>query len=91
MTRSVISIFVLLIALLQSQLWFGKGGIPELYRLHLQIEKQIQENALLKNRNQMLASEINDINKGTAGLEELARAKLGMIKKGERFFMVVEP
>ncbi len=90
MTKTIIGVFVIMIMLLQTQLWFGKGSIPDLYRLHLQIDNQIQQNALLKDRNQMLAAEIKDLRLGTDGLEELARAKLGMIKKGESFFMIID-
>ena len=77
--------------LLQIQLWMGKGSVTEIYNLHMEIEKQKQENSLLDVRNYHLSLEIADLKKGTEGIEEIARSKLGMIKKGETFYMIIDP
>lgn len=91
LAKVMISALLTLFALLQIQLWWGKGAVTELYQLHIEIEKQKHENALLSQRNQYMSSEIADLRKGTDGIEEIARSKLGMIRKGESFFLFVEP
>jgi cell division protein FtsB len=62
-----------------------------LLRLHHAVEKQRQDNAVLAERNQLLAAEVKDLKSGRDALEERARSELGMIKPGETFFQIVEP
>jgi len=38
----------------------------------------------------MLEEEVNNLKKGLDAIEELARSELGMIRKNELFFRVVE-
>ena len=44
----------------------------------------------LKQRNDALAAEGEDLKSGEAAIEERARSELGMIKPGETFYRVVE-
>ena len=76
--------------LLQYPLWFGSGGVLAVWRLHREIAAQQQENLRLKDRNQTLEAEVNDLKQGLAAIEEHARAELGMVKKDETFFQVIE-
>ncbi|MFQ5994188.1 MAG: cell division protein FtsB [Acidiferrobacterales bacterium] len=76
---------------LQYPLWFGAGSIPTVWYLRQQIETQKIENGRLRERNQALVAEVMDLKHGLAAIEERARAELGMIKRGETFFHVVEP
>ena len=46
--------------------------------------------AVLKARNSALAAEVMDLKQGLEAIEERARYELGMIKKDEVFFQVVE-
>jgi len=87
-----IATYVLLgfLLLLQYPLWFGSGGVFAVWRLHREIAAQQQENARLKDRNQTLEAEVNDLKQGLAAIEEHARAELGMVKKDETFFQVIE-
>jgi cell division protein FtsB len=40
--------------------------------------------------NQILHAEVVDLKQGTDALEERARSELGMIKKGEVFYQVID-
>jgi cell division protein FtsB len=88
--RLVPLLLVLLLALLQFQLWFGIGNVPSAMRLKSQVEAQDAENAALAKRNAALAAEVGDLKGGQAAIEERARAELGMVKKGETFYQIVQ-
>jgi len=80
-----------LLLLLQYPLWFGSGGVFAVWRLHREITAQQQENLRLKDRNETLEAEVIDLKQGLAAIEERARTELGMVKKNETFFQVIEP
>lgn len=82
---------VALIIALQYPLWFGTGGVFAVLRLKREITVQRDENAGLRERNQALAADVVDLKQGLAAIEERARMELGMIKKSETFYQVVEP
>jgi len=88
--RLVPLLLVLLLALLQFQLWFGIGNVPSAMRLKSQVEAQNAENATLAKRNAALAAEVSDLKGGQAAIEERARVELGMVKKGESFYQIVQ-
>ncbi len=79
-----------LLLLLQYPLWFGSGGILTTWQLHHEINAQRSENARLKERNQTLEAEVADLKSGYDALEERARRELGMVKKGESFYQVID-
>ena len=89
--RWVLLGLVLLLAWLQYRLWFGSGGSREVAALQQQVQRQARDNAGLKQRNDALAAEVEDLKSGEAAIEERARSELGMIKPGETFYRVVEP
>ena len=80
-----------ILVLLQYPLWFGSGGLLTLWQLQREIDHQRAENARLKERNQALEAEVADLKEGLAAIEERARSELGMVKKGETFYQVIEP
>jgi len=89
--RRLISIALLLLLLvLQYQLWVGDGSLGQRAELKKDIEKQQIENNQLKARNDVIASEIEVLSTGTEGLEEIARSKLGMIGEDEIFYVIPE-
>jgi len=88
--KALISIFIILLVLLQFKLWFGDGSMREVWRLEAAIEVQQKENAQLQERNTALEAEVTDLKKGLEAVEERARNELGMIKEGETFFQIVE-
>lgn len=80
-----------LLLVLQYPLWFGDGGIIALWQLKREIVAQKAENERLKERNRALEAEVLDLKQGLEAVEERARAELGMVKKGERFYQIIEP
>ncbi len=79
-----------MIMLMQYPLWFGKGGWLEIIEMHKQIVTLHEANQRLQNRNTVLEAEVNNLKKGLDAIEELARSELGMIRKDELFFQIVE-
>ncbi len=86
----VLGLLVVLFLFLQFQLWLGEGGLIEVKRLREAINTQQQENARLKARNAALEAEVRDLKRGLEAVEERARSELGMIKKDETFFQIIE-
>jgi len=78
-------------AALQYALWLGDYGLIRLWQLDTTVNAQQEENDRLNVRNQRLHAEVIDLKKGNDALEERARSELGMIKKGETFYQVIEP
>jgi cell division protein FtsB len=83
-------IFLILIALLQYPLWFGKGSWLRVWELNIRVEKQLSKNAELKARNEGLAAEVQDLQSGRAAIEERARSELGMVRNDEVFYQVMD-
>ena len=88
--KALTLIFVVLIALLQYPLWLGKGSWLRVWDLSRQISEQQERNNVLKARNETLDAEVRDLKSGRAAIEERARTELGMIKKDEVFYQVLE-
>jgi len=86
--RIMITILVVLLVLLQVQLWRQYAHVVELRE---RVAAQHDENRRLDERNAALAAEVEDLRTGLAAVEERARAELGLIRDGERFFLVVDP
>jgi cell division protein FtsB len=91
MIRWVALILIILLIALQLKLWVGEGGMRDLHALRARIETQDAENAKLKQRNQALSAEVQDLKHGQQAIEARARSELGLIKPGETFYQVVTP
>ncbi|MDZ7754379.1 MAG: cell division protein FtsB [Gammaproteobacteria bacterium] len=90
MYHLLLSVLVVGTVALQGRLWLGDGGIRDVWRLEAAIAMQEAENAQLRRRNAELAAEVEDLKEGNAAIEERARYDLGMIRKGEEFYLIVE-
>ncbi len=88
--RVLTLIFVILIALLQYPLWLGKGSWLRVWDLNRQINAQMEANAALKTRNDVVDAEVRDLKQGYAAIEERARSELGMVKQDEVFYQVLQ-
>lgn len=88
--KAILAALVFLFVLLQFKLWFGEGSLRDVWTLDNAIAAQATENRQLKDRNQMLAAEVDDLKQGLEAIEERARYELGMIKEGETFYQVVD-
>jgi cell division protein FtsB len=75
---------------LQYPLWFGKGGWMRVRDLDRQLTAQRAANAADKARNDALEAEVRDLKEGSEAVEERARLELGMVKKDETFYQVVQ-
>lgn len=89
--RAIVLLLVVLLGWLQYRLWFGDGGQREVAALQQDVARQEAENARLRQRNDALAAEVQDLKSGEAAVEERARSELGMIRPGETFYRVVDP
>ena len=75
---------------LQYPLWLGDGGALALWKLKREIAAQHSENGKLRERNLALEAEVRDLKEGYEALEERARAELGMVRRGETFYQMIE-
>ena len=75
---------------LQYPLWFGKGGWMRVRDLDRQLTAQRAANTADKARNDALEAEVRDLKEGSEAVEERARLELGMVKKDEVFYQVVQ-
>lgn len=88
--KKIIAILLVLFVILQYKLWLGGGGIPEILQLQEEVEGvQLQVNGL-KERNSSLEAEVQDLKKGLDAIEERARSELGMIRKNETYYQVID-
>ncbi|MEO8280125.1 MAG: cell division protein FtsB [Ideonella sp.] len=81
--RVVTIVLALLIMLVQSELWLGRGGVPRTLELQSRLERQRSDNLAAKARNDQLIAEVGDLKEGLEMVEENARYELGMIKPDE--------
>lgn len=88
--KIVVAVLGAIVLLLQYPLWFGNGGVVNLWRLEREIAAQRGENARLRERNAALEAEVVDLKTGLEAIEERARLELGMVKKDEAFFQIIE-
>ncbi|MBX3666577.1 MAG: cell division protein FtsB [Burkholderiales bacterium] len=79
-----------LLLLIQYPLWLGKGGLLRVWEMERQIEAQRESNDRLRARNAALDAEVRDLKQGLEAVEERARSELGMIRRDEVFFQVLD-
>jgi cell division protein FtsB len=89
--RLVVALLFALLVLLQYRLWLSDEGYRGVWRLEEAVEARQAENDRLSERNRALAAEVENLEKGLEAAEEIARSELGMIRRGETLFQVVEP
>lgn len=91
MLRYVALLLLILLLALEVKLWTGDWSMREVWRLRQRVAEQKQENLKLKQRNEALSAEVQDLKNGNEAIEERARSELGLVKPGETFYQVVEP
>ncbi|MAL98900.1 cell division protein FtsB [Hydrocarboniclastica marina] len=85
------AIMAVMIVCLQFRLWVGEGSFAQVWQLNQQIEAQQEANNVLKVRNDRLMAEVRNLREPEGAIEERARTNMGLIRKGETFFLVVQP
>ena len=89
MLKWVALILIALLIGLQVKLWTGDGGMRDLRAIRARVSQQQAENAKLKQRNDALHADVEDLKHGQDAVEARARSQLGLIKPGEVFYQVV--
>ena len=79
-----------LIAWLNLTLWFGESGHFARERLQGQLSDQQARVAEIESRNILLTAEVLALKADERNLEARARLDLGMVKKGEVFYLLPE-
>ena len=84
------TLMVVVILLLQVRLWVGEGSFAQVWSLRQAIAEQRAENADLAARNERLYAEVRNLRNEESAVEERARMNLGLIRKDETFFLVLD-
>jgi cell division protein FtsB len=87
-SRIVPIILVLLLLIVQWQLWTGRGSVRDVAQLQEKLIQQKEANARAALANERLANEVNDLKEGLEMVEERARQELGMVKPNEVFVQI---
>jgi len=88
--KLIVAILFVLLIWLQYKLWLDDGGIPEVLELEQEIETVQAEVNTLQERNKALNAEVMDLKTGIEAIEERARSEMGMIKKDEIYYQVID-
>ena len=83
--RLLLVVLLLLTAITQYPLWWGKGGWQRVRELQVRIAEQEEINEALTARNNALAAEVQDLTAGTDAIEERARTEMGLVQQDEIF------
>jgi cell division protein FtsB len=83
-------LLVALILALQYPLWLGKGSWLRVWEVDRELSSQKETTQKLKARNASLDAEVRDLKQGYEAIEERARSELGMVKRDEIFFQVLD-
>ena len=86
--KKLITGAVLVLIWLQYNLWFGQSGHFAQVRLQSQLNISAERVSVLKARNALLTAEVIAMKSDPRNLESRARSELGMIKKGEVFYLI---
>ena len=87
--RAAVAVLSFMLAGLQYRFWIGDGGVHETGKQRATVTAREAENAKLQLRNAALRAEVEDLMAGGAAIETHARKSLGMVKRDETFFLVV--
>lgn len=88
--RWVTGILLMLLVLLQYPLWLGPGNWRQVWHLRDQLGQQNALDSRLATRNEAMRAEVLDLKQGLAAVEERARMELGMVRKNEVYFQILE-
>ncbi|MEM5385368.1 cell division protein FtsB [Paraburkholderia phymatum] len=89
--RLVTVVLLVLLVLIQYPLWWGHGGWLRVHELQQELAQQLKKNADEKTRNERIQGEVQDLQNGSAAVEERARYEMGMVKDSEVFVQFVSP
>ena len=79
-----------LLVILHAQLWFGRGSVPAVAKMALELETKSRANAQAQLANDRLAAEVRDLKEGLEMVEEKARLELGMVRPNEIYVHIAK-
>jgi cell division protein FtsB len=82
-SRLVAALLIGLLAVVQGQLWLGRGSVTEVAQMQRKLDEQKARNASAQQANERLSAEVRDLQEGLEMVEEKARGELGMVKPNE--------
>ncbi len=88
--RVLAVILVLFLIVLFTASLFGDKGLIEVYRARLVYTEIQNEITLLKQENEKLTREINELSNSSGIIEKIAREDLNMAKPGEEVYIFLE-
>ncbi|HAZ80317.1 MAG TPA: cell division protein FtsB [Porticoccaceae bacterium] len=88
--RWFVILLVFLLFALQTRLWVGEGSLAHKSELNRELAAQKVENKRLRQRNELLARDVQSLKTNLDAIEEKARQDLGMIKQNEVFYFVTD-
>ncbi len=83
-------VLIMLLGYLQYRLWIGDGSLAHAHRLENEIKLQQVEIDRMRERNRILDVEVEELKTGLDTIEERARNDIGLIKKDETFFIILD-
>jgi cell division protein FtsB len=87
---AVAALLIGLLAVVQAQLWLGRGSVGDVAQMQRKLDEQKARNAVAQQANEQLAAEVRDLQEGLEMVEERARSELGMVKPNEIFVQIVK-
>lgn len=90
MKSSLSTVLLLVLVVLQYQIWFGRSSVRAINALEDELDQQRANNVLLEQRNHQMEIEVLDLKNGLEAVEERARAELGLIGPDETFYLIVD-
>lgn len=83
-------VLIIVLSYLQYRLWIGDGSLAHAHRLEGEIKQQQAEIDRMRERNRILDVEVKELKTGLDTIEERARNDIGLIKKDETFFIILD-
>ena len=89
-SRTVAALLIGLLAVVQAQLWLGRGSVVDVAQMQRRLEDQKARNAVAQEANERLGAEVRDLQEGLEMVEEKARSELGMVKPNEIYVHIAK-
>jgi cell division protein FtsB len=89
-SRVVAALLIGLLAVVQAQLWLGRGSVGDVAQMQRKLDEQKAHNGIAQQANEQLAAEVRDLQEGLEMVEEKARSELGMVKPNEILVQIVK-
>ncbi len=87
MNKFILPVFIIMFLGLQHRMWVGDGGLMTIHNYHQQITELTSTAKRIEFQNQHMNLQITQLKSTINAVESLARRDLGMIVKGEEFFL----